>query len=65
MAERQGIIFCVNTKHTAEMERLLNAAGIKAKAYTGQTKKPEQVMADFRDKKIRFLCGVSSKAGPH
>ena len=54
MAERQGIIFCVNTKHTAEMERLLNAAGIKAKAYTGQTKKPEQVMGDFRDKKIRL-----------
>ena len=59
MAERQGIIFCVNTKHTAEMERLLNAAGIKAKAYTGQTKKPEQVMADFRDKKIRFLCACN------
>ena len=59
MAERQGIIFCVNTKHAAEMERLLNAEGITAKAYTGQTRKPEQVMADFREKKIRFLCACN------
>ena len=59
MAERQGIIFCVNTKHTAEMERLLNAEGITARAYTGQTRKPEQVMADFREKKIRFLCACN------
>ena len=49
MAERQGIIFCVNTKHAAEMERLMNAEGITARAYTGQTRKPEQVMADFRE----------------
>ena len=59
MAERQGIIFCVNTKHTAEMERLLNTEGITARAYTGQTRKPEQVMADFREKKIRFLCACN------
>ena len=59
MAERQGIIFCVNTKHAAEMERLLNAEGITARAYTGQTRKPEQVMADFREKKIRFLCACN------
>lgn len=59
VAERQGIIFCVNTKHAAEMERLMNAEGITARAYTGQTRKPEQVMADFREKKIRFLCACN------
>lgn len=59
MAERQGIIFCVNTKHAAEMERLMSAEGITARAYTGQTRKPEQVMADFREKKIRFLCACN------
>lgn len=59
VTERQGIIFCVNTKHAAEMERLLNAEGITARAYTGQTRKPEQVMADFREKKIRFLCACN------
>ena len=56
VGERQGVIFCVNTKHTVEMERLLNAAGISAKAYTGQTKQAEKVMSDFKEKKIRFLC---------
>lgn len=59
VAERQGVIFCVNTKHTLEMERLLNASGISAKAYTGQTKQADKVMADFKDKKIRFLCACN------
>ena len=59
MAERQGVIFCVNTKHTLEMERLLNAAGISAKAYTGKTKQADKVMADFKDKKLRFLCACN------
>ena len=59
VAERQGIIFCVNTKHAAEVESLLNTEGITARAYTGQTRKPEQVMADFREKKIRFLCACN------
>lgn len=53
---RQGIIFCVNVSHANEMARLLNKAGIVASSYTGQTKKPESVMEDFKNKKIRFLC---------
>ena len=59
MAKRQGIIFCVNTKHTVEMEKLLNEAGISAKSYTGQTKNAEKVMLDFKEKKIRFLCACN------
>lgn len=59
VANRQGIIFCVNTKHTVEMEKLLNEAGISAKSYTGQTKNAEKVMADFKTKKIRFLCACN------
>lgn len=53
---RQGVIFCVNVAHTNEMARLLNKAGIVASSYTGQTKNPESVMKDFKNKKIRFLC---------
>ena len=53
---RQGVIFCVNVTHANEMTRLLNKAGIVASSYTGQTKKPESVMEDFKNKKIRFLC---------
>ncbi len=56
IAERQGIIFCVNTKHTVEMEKLLNATGISAKSYTGQSKNADKIMNDFKEKKIRFLC---------
>lgn len=58
-ANRQGIIFCVNTRHTAEMEKLLNAAGISARSYTGQTKNVEKVMTDFKEKRIRFLCACN------
>ncbi len=59
VANRQGIIFCVNTKHTIEMERLLNNAGISAKSYTGQTKNADKVMEAFKEKKIRFLCACN------
>ena len=58
-AKRQGIIFCVNTRHTQEMEKLLNAAGISAKAYTGQTKGADKVMSAFKEKKLRFLCACN------
>ena len=59
VSKRQGIIFCVNTKHTQEMERLLNAAGISAKSYTGQTKNADKIMSEFKEKKIRFLCACN------
>lgn len=41
------------------MEKLLNEAGISAKSYTGQTKNAEKIMADFKEKKIRFLCACN------
>ena len=57
--QRQGVIFCVNVSHANEMARLLNKAGITAAAYTGQTKKAEEVMDSFKQKKIRFLCSCN------
>jgi superfamily II DNA or RNA helicase len=59
MSNRQGIIFCVNTKHTIEMEKLLNDAGISAKSYTGQTKNADEIMKNFKEKKLRFLCACN------
>jgi len=56
---RQGVIFCVNVAHANEMAKLMNNAGISAVSYTGQTKNPEAVMDDFRQKKIRFLCACN------
>lgn len=58
-ALRQGIIFCVNVSHANEMAKLLNQAGITAAAYTGQTRNHEAVMAQFKQKDIRFLCACN------
>lgn len=58
-ANRQGIVFCVNVSHAIEMARLMNSVGISAVSYTGQTKTPEQVMASFKRKEIRFLCACN------
>lgn len=56
LAQRQGIIFCVNTGHTKEMAKLLNEAGISAGAYTRKEKNPEQIMEQFKNHRLRFLC---------
>lgn len=56
---RQGIVFCVNVTHCNEVAKLLNAAGISAVSYTGQTKNAEQIMNDFKNRKIRFLCACN------
>lgn len=58
-ALRQGIVFCVNVSHANEMAKLLNKANITATSYTRQTKNPEAVMAEFKQKKIRFLCACN------
>ena len=55
----QGVIFCVNVNHANEMARLLNESDINSIAYTGQTKKPEEVMRQFKNKEIRFLCSCN------
>lgn len=57
--KRQGVVFCVNVGHAKEMARLLNEAGIPAKAISGKGSgkaKPEKIMEEFRRKEIRFLC---------
>ena len=59
MEERQGVVFCVNTSHTREMERVLRDAGISAKAYSSKEKNSDGIMRDFRAKKIRFLCACN------
>ena len=58
-ARRQGVIFCVNVVHANEMAKLLNKANITAASYTRQTKNPAAVKADFKQKKIRFLCACN------
>ncbi len=52
----QGLVFCVNTNHSKEMAKILNACGISAASYTSQDTDAQKTMKDFSDKKIRFLC---------
>ena len=38
------------------MERLLNEASISARAISGKSHHSEQIIRDFRDGRVRFLC---------
>ena len=58
--EYQGVIFCVNTRHASKMAEILNKQfGISAKSYTRESKHPEEIMQDFKNHKIRFLCACN------
>ena len=59
LKDSQGLIFCVNTEHTKEMESVLLQHGISAKAYSSKEKNHQKIMQDFKDKKIRFLCSCN------
>jgi len=59
MQHLQGVIFCVNQKHAAEMEKILNSRGISARAYTRSTSNAEKVMKSFKNHEIRFLCSCN------
>ena len=59
LKDSQGLIFCVNTCHTKEMECVLLQHGISAKAYSSKEKNHQKIMQDFKDKKIRFLCSCN------
>ena len=59
LKDSQGLIFCVNTYHTKEMESVLLQHGISAKAYSSKEKNHQKIMQDFKDKKIRFLCSCN------
>lgn len=59
MEEKQGVIFCVNVKHTKEMAKLLNEAGISAMAYSREEQNHERIMASFKKKEFRFICACN------
>ncbi len=56
---QKGIIFCVNVTHTKEMERLLIASGIEAKAVSGETRHMEAIIQRFRTGNLQFLCSCN------
>ena len=60
---KQGIVFCVNIQHCKKLEKLLNEAGIKARAVYGSNKENSAIFQDYKDKKVQFLlsCQVISE----
>ncbi|MDE6706408.1 MAG: DEAD/DEAH box helicase [Treponemataceae bacterium] len=55
----QGVIFCVNVQHTIEMAKILNEHGLNAAPYTNRNSNSEEIMRNFTQKKIRFLCSCN------
>lgn len=49
----QGIIFCVDVRHTERMAKLLNKNGIPAASVHAKNRSG---LADYANKSIRFLC---------
>ena len=52
---KQGIIFCVNVNHSKKLEKLMTAAGFKAKAVYGGNKHNDEIFEKYADKEIQFL----------
>ena len=52
---KQGIIFCVNVNHSKKLEKLMTAAGFKAKAVYGGNKHNDEIFEKYANKEIQFL----------
>lgn len=52
---KQGIVFCVNVSHAKKMEKLMTAAGFKAKAVYGSNKENDKIFGQYEKKEIQFL----------
>lgn len=50
---KQGVVFCVDIKHTKEMSRLLNKAGIKSVAVDGSNRKG---IEQYQKGEVQFIC---------
>ena len=52
---KQGILFCVNISHCKKLEKLMTAAGFKAKAVYGGNKHNDEIFEKYANKEIQFL----------
>ena len=53
LANKQGVIFCVDIKHAKRMSALLIKGGIKAAAVHGTDRKG---LIEYKEGNIQFLC---------
>lgn len=60
---KQGIVFCVNIQHCKKLKKMLNDAGIKARAVFGSNKDNDTIFESYKNKEIQFLlsCQVISE----
>ena len=57
LADKQGVVFCVDIGHAQRMADLLNEHGLKAKAVSGRDRRAsDEALALYAKKRIRFLC---------
>lgn len=56
---QKGIIFCISVAHAQQMEKLLVANGMKAKAITGKTRNVSTIIDSFRFSDLQFLCSCN------
>lgn len=58
MKDRKCIIFCINVKHSKEINNLLNLNGFASAHIDGKTDSEQRVsiLNSFRDGNIQFLC---------
>ena len=52
---KQGIVFCVNKRHTQKLEKLMNEAGLKARAVYGGNVKNDEYFKEYENRQIQFL----------
>lgn len=57
LAQKQGVVFCVDIRHAKRMADLLNDHGIPAMAVSGQDRPgSDKALCAYNNAQIRFLC---------
>ena len=58
MKNRKTLIFCINIKHSKEINKLLNENGLSSKHIDGTMKSDERnaILSSFRNGEINYLC---------
>ncbi len=58
-SRKSGIIFCVNIKHADSLAQLMKKNNISAESVHSKKSNYNQIISDYQNGKIQFLCTVS------
>lgn len=56
---QKGLVFCVNVAHAKEVAKLLNEAGLTARAVHGKDSGTKASIAEFKEGSLQFLCSCT------